>query len=73
VAGPKLSTIPESSDLLPDPLVADRYKVTPRTIDRWDRQADLGFPPALRINGRKYRRVNQLEIWERQRVASKAG
>ena len=69
----KLTTIPGSSDLLPDPLVAARYRVTPRTIHRWDRQPDLNFPAPLWINGRKYRRINQLENWERQRVADKAG
>jgi hypothetical protein len=72
LAKTKLPTIPGSSDLLPDPKVAERYKVTPRTIDRWDHQPDLGFPPALRINNRKYRRVSQLEIWERQRIAENA-
>ena len=64
-----ISSILKSSDLLPDPLVAERYKVTPRTLHRWDRQPDLGFPPPLRINRRKYRRIYQLEDWERGRVA----
>jgi hypothetical protein len=66
-------SIPESSDLLPDPLVAKRYRVTTRTIYRWDRQSDLDFPPPISINGRKYRRVNQLEQWERRHVAEKVG
>jgi hypothetical protein len=61
------------SGLLPDPLVAERYKVTPRTIYRWDRQPDLDFPRPIFINRRKYRRVNQLENWERQHVAEKVG
>ena len=59
-----------SSGLLPDSLVAERYKVTTRTIDRWDRDQNLEFPEALRIRGRKYRRINQLENWERQRATS---
>jgi hypothetical protein len=62
-----------SGDLLPDRLVAARYKVTTRTIDRWDQQPELGFPRALRINNRKYRRVNELARWERQRVAERKG
>ena len=73
MARTKLTAIPGSSDLLPDPLVAERYNVTPRTIHRWDRQPDLGFPRPVFINGRKYRRLNQLENWERQRVADKVG
>jgi hypothetical protein len=67
----KTTTIPDSTDLLPDPLVAQRYHVNPRTLYRWDEQQALGFPKAVVINGRKYRRVNQLENWERQHVAEK--
>jgi hypothetical protein len=29
------------------PLVAKRYSVSPRTIDRWDDTPDLGFPPPI--------------------------
>jgi predicted DNA-binding transcriptional regulator AlpA len=57
------------SGLLPDPLVADRYQVSSRTIDYWDRKADLGFPRPIRINNRKYRRLSELEAWERNRAA----
>jgi len=66
----KLRIATGSSGLLPDSLVAERYKVTTRTIDRWDRDQNLEFPEALRIRGRKYRRINQLENWERQRATS---
>jgi hypothetical protein len=64
----KTITVPDSADLLPDPQVARRYNVVPRTLYRWDAQPALGFPKPLRINGRKYRRIEQLENWERQRV-----
>jgi hypothetical protein len=30
----------------------------------------LGFPKPIRINTRKYRRVSELETWERSRAAS---
>ena len=66
----KTITISDSTDLLPDPQVAQRYNVSPRTLYRWDERPGLGFPKAIVINGRKYRRVEQLENWERQRVAS---
>jgi predicted DNA-binding transcriptional regulator AlpA len=62
---------PNSSELLPDPRIADRYQVTSRTIDRWDRQPELGFPRPIRINGRKYRYIHELETWERERIAAK--
>jgi hypothetical protein len=60
-------------DLLPDRLVAERYKVTLRTIFRWDRRPDLRFPPAIRINNRNYRFLDQLEAWEQQRLAESIG
>ena len=69
----KTITVPDSTDLLPDPQVARRYNVNPRTLYRWDRQPNLGFPQPLLINRRKYRRLSELETWERQRVADKSG
>jgi hypothetical protein len=59
-----------SSGKLPDSHVARRYKVDLRTIDRWDRRPALNFPKPIRINGRKYRDLGELEAWERERVAS---
>jgi hypothetical protein len=54
-----------SDELLPDPMVAKgRYKVVTRTLYRWDRQPDLGFPPAVVINGRKYRFRKKLDAWD---------
>ena len=64
-----INVVSDSSGLLPDPRVAARYQVTSRTIDRWDRQAGLNFPKPIRINNRKYRRLDELETWERQRLA----
>lgn len=68
MATTKINVASDSSGLLPDPSVAARYQVTSRTIDRWDRQAGLNFPKPIRINNRKYRRLDELETWERQRV-----
>ena len=56
-------------ELLPDPLVAKRYHVSTRTLPRWDQNLTLGFPPPIRINDRKYRRLRDLEEWERARAA----
>jgi hypothetical protein len=63
----KTITISDPTDLLPDARVAARYGISLRTVARWDQQSDLGFPQPLRIRGRKYRSVEQLETWERQR------
>jgi hypothetical protein len=62
--------VSDSGDLLPDSAVAQRYGITPRTIHRWDQRAELGFPKPIRINDRKYRRVTELQVWERTRAAS---
>jgi hypothetical protein len=64
----KTVTIPDPTDLLPDKKVAARYGVDPRTLYRWDEQPAPGFPKPIRINRRKYRRIEQLESWERQRA-----
>jgi len=66
----KISVASDTGDLLPDKAVAERYSVCSRTIARWDRQPDLGFPKPIRINDRKYRRRHELEVWERERAAS---
>ena len=52
-------------DLLPDPLVAKKYKRTSRTISRWDEDPTLGFPKPIEINGRKYRRRSELNKFDR--------
>jgi hypothetical protein len=66
----KTITVPDSADLLPDPQVARRYNVHLRTLYRWDEQPALGFPKPIVINHRKYRRVHELETWERERVTA---
>jgi hypothetical protein len=66
-------SIPSPDDLLPDLQVAQRYQVTLRTVARWDEDPELDFPKAFRVKGRKYRRVKELESWERKRAARDAG
>jgi hypothetical protein len=64
------STPAVSSGLLPDSQVAQRYKVDPRTIARWDQRPELDFPRPVRINTRKYRSIEALELWERKRATA---
>lgn len=54
---------------IPDPLVARRYGVNPRTLRRWDEDPTLGFPPVIIINSRRYRELSALEDWERRTAA----
>jgi hypothetical protein len=59
--------------LIPDSRVAKRYSVTLRTLDRWDRRPELGFPPPRRIRNRKYRVLHELDIWDRENARRVAG
>jgi N6-adenosine-specific RNA methylase IME4/predicted DNA-binding transcriptional regulator AlpA len=62
------TNISESSDRLPTGAVARRYGVTQRSVDRWLADETLNFPKPLRICGRKYFLISELEKWERQRA-----
>jgi hypothetical protein len=55
---------------LPDPLVAKRYQVSPRTLRRWDQDPALDFPPVIIVNARRYRELAALEEWERRTAAN---
>jgi hypothetical protein len=48
---------------------ARRYGVSTRTIDRWSDDDNLGLPAEIDIAGRKYRKLADLETWERARAA----
>jgi len=52
--------------LLPDPAVAKRYGVHPFTLRRWDENPELGFPPVIMVNGRRYREIAKLDAWDRK-------
>jgi hypothetical protein len=56
----------EANDkLIPDPRVKARYDVSPDN-DMWiRRQEQRGFPAAIRIGRRKYRRLSELVAWEK--------
>ena len=47
---------------------ARRYGVSTRTIDRWSDDYNLGLPAEIDIAGRKYRKLSELETWERARA-----
>jgi hypothetical protein len=51
--------------LLADRLVAERYDVTVRTLERWDQKTELGFPPPVYIRRRRFRVIEKLDEWDR--------
>jgi hypothetical protein len=61
------------SDFFSKSGLANRYSVTPRTVDRWKNDPRLDFPkPDLIINGREYYRTGTMESWERKRATAAA-
>jgi predicted DNA-binding transcriptional regulator AlpA len=58
VVGKKLGTV----------AIAKRYGVDRRTVDRWEKDERMNFPKFIRIRGRKYRDLAELEKWEKKRA-----
>jgi hypothetical protein len=53
--------------LIPDVVVArERYRVHPHTLRRWDQKPELGFPPPVYVNKRRYREAEKLDAWDRK-------
>ena len=61
-----------TGELMPDAMVAKSLGVCLKTIQRWDDDADLEFPDAVWINGRKYRRIKQLQQFILNRIKGKS-
>jgi hypothetical protein len=55
--------------LVPDRQVWKEFGVTPMTGWRWTHDPELGFPPAIHINGRNYRSRQQLEAFKARLIA----
>jgi hypothetical protein len=49
---------------------AKRWSVSKRSVERWGEDEKLGLPPEIEINGRRYRKLSDLEAWERARVVT---
>ncbi|WFU44200.1 DNA-binding protein [Bradyrhizobium sp. CB82] len=57
--------------LIPTRQVAARYNVTLRSIDRWIRDPELGFPKPIQINTRNYFDEVELDDFDRQRALAR--
>jgi hypothetical protein len=55
--------------LVPDPLMQREFGVTAMTINRWDHNENLGFPPKIKLNGRNYRSRRALEAFKARLMA----
>jgi predicted DNA-binding transcriptional regulator AlpA len=55
--------------LVPSRQVQREFAVSSMTIWRWDQNKNLGFPPAIKINGRSYRSRLMLEAFKARLLA----
>ena len=65
-----LHTSKPDEELLPAASTRNRYRVSDMTLWRWENDPDLDFPKPIRINGRRYWRIADLQAFE-TRHASK--
>ncbi|MCW2200443.1 hypothetical protein M2227_002533 [Bradyrhizobium elkanii] len=56
---------------LPTRVVCARYSVCDRTIARWERDPELGFPAPIVINGRKFFDEEALVAFDIARAAQR--
>ena len=54
--------------LVPDAEVAARYNVHAATLYNWDHNPAMGFPKPVRIRGRKYRSLSELDAFDAARA-----
>ena len=55
--------------LVPDRVIADDAGVTLRSINEWEKDPELGFPAAIRIRRRKYRKWGEYRKFKERRAA----
>lgn len=61
-----------SAALAADSKVARQLGVHPKTLPRWDRRPDLQFPRPVYINGRRYRRLDEVADFVRRAAVEHA-
>jgi len=49
---------------------AKRWSVSKRSVERWGQTYELSLPPEIEINGRHYRKLSEIEAWERTRAVA---
>ncbi len=63
----------DNLELIPDPQLAKKLGKSLRTFARWDEKPEMGFPKPIPINGRKHRRVRDIEAWLNKRALASLG
>ena len=67
-----LAVSKSGDDLLPATIARARYGVSDMTIFRWLADPKLGFPQPIRINGRRYWRLADLQAFEARQAEKEA-
>jgi len=57
----------------PDRTVAKRLGIHPKSLPRWDKRPELGFPKPIYINGMKYRSRREVAEFLRRAAVAHAG
>jgi hypothetical protein len=47
----------------PDRIIAEHLGVHAKTLPRWDKRPELGFPKPIYLNGRKFRAWAEVRAW----------
>ena len=61
MANPNRSQRHDHEEFVPDPQVWREFGVTRQTLNRWDQDNKLNFPPRVKIGAHNYRSRRQLE------------
>lgn len=56
--------------LVPDLVTRKLFGVTDMTLYRWERKPELGFPRAIKIEGRKYRKAAEIQAFRMRFTAA---
>jgi hypothetical protein len=47
----------------PDRIIAEYLGIHVKSLPRWDRRPELGFPKPVYLNGRKFRSWSEVKAW----------
>ena len=56
----------------PDSAIARYLGIHPKSLPRWDERPELGFPPPVYFNGRKYRPWSEVKEFTRRAAVAHA-
>ncbi|SOE18584.1 AlpA family transcriptional regulator [Hoeflea halophila] len=61
-----------STPYLTGPQVQQRFGISEMSLWRWANDDSLQFPKPMKIRGRKFYRLDEIERWEREQMEARA-